>query len=173
MKMVLGGMASLERGLRRVKDGARKELQAAMHTTGLAVQTTAQRKIQRGAKTGTMYYRIPGDKYLSIRAESADGDPVAFVGGAGSHNLSATHRASAPGESPATDTGGLASSIAVVAGSSKVEVGTGLDYGRYLELGTQSIEPRPWLYPSLIENSETYRKALRTLAENAAKAARP
>ena len=61
-----------------------------------------------------------------------------------------THVASAPGNAPNTDTGKLASSIAVEkTGKTEYEIGTNLDYGEHLELGTKFMLPRPWLYPAL------------------------
>lgn len=61
------------------------------------------------------------------------------------------HRASAPGEAPASDTGYLVNSIRtrydVVALTGTVVVGA--EYGRFLEFGTQNMEPRPFLRPAL------------------------
>lgn len=63
------------------------------------------------------------------------------------------HISSLPGEPPHVDTGRLRSSI-----THEVEetlfgiigrVGTNVEYGRYLELGTSKMLPRPWLRPAL------------------------
>lgn len=59
-----------------------------------------------------------------------------------------SHRASAPGEPPATNTGRLANSIDIEAipelTDPTIRVGTGLDYGRHLQYGVPGrIEPRP------------------------------
>lgn len=64
------------------------------------------------------------------------------------------HRASAPGEAPAVDTGTLRASVTHVVDEGKMEglVGTHEDYGLYLEVGTSNIRPRPWLTPSLESN---------------------
>jgi HK97 gp10 family phage protein len=60
------------------------------------------------------------------------------------------HIASAPGNAPNTDTGKLVSSIAVEkTGDTEHEVGTNLDYGEYLEMGTKFMFARPWLIPAL------------------------
>jgi hypothetical protein len=62
---------------------------------------------------------------------------------------SVSHTASKPGDPPAPDTGALRSSIAVVQmDDDTVRVGTGLDYGRFLEFGTKDIEPRPHARPA-------------------------
>jgi HK97 gp10 family phage protein len=76
------------------------------------------------------------------------------------------HRASVKGEPPAIDTGVLRASIMSevktkglgVIGmvgpdvehiASKAEVGTDVNYGLYLELGTSRMQPRPFLRPAL------------------------
>jgi HK97 gp10 family phage protein len=63
------------------------------------------------------------------------------------------HIAAAAGQAPNTDTGKLVASIA----AEKVKdghyvVGTNLDYGAWLELGTSKMLPRPWLEPALRQN---------------------
>jgi HK97 gp10 family phage protein len=76
------------------------------------------------------------------------------------------HIASRPGEPPAIDTGTLRASIMNeveksgmnVTGkvgpdiekiAAKAPVGTNVEYGFYLELGTSKMEPRPFLRPAL------------------------
>lgn len=60
------------------------------------------------------------------------------------------HRASAPGDPPASDTGRLLGSIEMVLfdGGLAAEVGTGLEYGRFLEFGTSKMAARPFLQPA-------------------------
>jgi hypothetical protein len=168
-RLTVKGLDQVQRNLKAAQARLSKGFQDAIHATGLSVQRTAQKKIQSGSRSGTIYYRIPGDKYLTIRAGSTDGTPVAFPGGSGVHNLSLRHQASAPGEPPKTDTGGLVSSIAIVLGSMKAQVGTGLDYGKYLEFGTTRMEPRPWLYPSLMENGDTLKRMVAKYTQDATK----
>ena len=62
------------------------------------------------------------------------------------------HRASAPGEPPAGDTGYLAAQIGhrmEVHGTVVGIVESKASYGLYLELGTRYMEPRPYLRPAL------------------------
>jgi len=62
-----------------------------------------------------------------------------------------THKASAPGQYPASDTGRLASSVNMVLptpGSPVGFVGTDVQYGPWLEFGTSKMAARPWLLPS-------------------------
>lgn len=119
---------------------AEKGLQALVARTAIRVQVDAVRSIQRGPKTGRVYRRG-----------------------------SVTHRASAPGQPPATDTGALASSVARVDGKLEAAVGTGLEYGKHLEFGTSTIKARPWLIPALEKNREFFREGVKKLLEKAAK----
>lgn len=103
-----------------------KALKAQILRGALLVETEAKRSIQTGGKSGKIYRRG-----------------------------SVSHRASAPGEPPATDRGGLVRSITHEerAGGLEVGVGTGLPYGKFLEFGTMHVRPRPWLYPALRKNT--------------------
>ncbi len=66
--------------------------------------------------------------------------------------------ASAPGAYPKSKTGRLERSIAVVLTQAKrttALVGTAQLHGRFLELGTGKMEPRPWLLPSFEDARDT------------------
>ena len=71
-------------------------------------------------------------------------------------NHGVVHQASAPGESPATDTGTLISSIQHWASGDglTVAVGSRLNYATYLEYGTTKMAERPFLGPALDVNRE-------------------
>jgi phage gpG-like protein len=61
---------------------------------------------------------------------------------------------SAPGEPPRKQTGRLRASVTyeVEEASLTARVGTNVEYGKYLELGTKKgIAPRPWLRRALAE----------------------
>ena len=60
------------------------------------------------------------------------------------------HRASAPGEAPANDTGTLVRGIEVRKGQEDFtyEVHSIADYAGYLEYGTSRMAPRPYLQPA-------------------------
>lgn len=93
------------------------------------IQTEAATKISKGRRSGNEYKR--GRK---------------------------THRASAGGEPPKTDTGRLVASIRPIStGFLSAEVGS-LDaiapYGGMLEDGTKNMDARPWLEPTLKENQD-------------------
>jgi len=75
-----------------------------------------------------------------------------------------THRASAPGEYPATDSGRLANSIAYqMHGPREGSVFSDLEYARYLTEGTAHMEARRMLADALTEVLEN-RPATDTLA---------
>jgi len=97
-----------------------------LNAIGLGMLSAAKQKIQRGAKSGTTY-----EKYGPRR----------------------THRSSAPGEAPATDTGGLVNSgfQEMDEGTLEVRVGFAKFYAAFLEFGTRLMAKRPFLLPTVEE----------------------
>ena len=86
------------------------------------IRTEAIKSIQTGAKSGVMYQK---------------------------YNPRREHRASAPGQSPASDTGNLVSKIIVKQKSSDVvHVESNADYSAFLEYGTSKMQPRPFMFPA-------------------------
>lgn len=79
-----------------------------------------------------------------------------------------THKASAPGQFPMSDTGRLAANVEfeVANKSRKVAVvGTNIQYGAFLEFGTSKMAARPWLMPSFRKASEGVAKELKAKLE--------
>lgn len=75
---------------------------------------------------------------------------------------------SAPGEPPHKQTGRLRASVAyeVDEGTLTGRVGTNVDYGKYLELGTKrGIAPRPWLRRALAESYGKIQEILANIGE--------
>jgi len=120
----------------------KKELNAAISDSAFLIENKAKHRIQRGPKTGRLYKR--GKKY---------------------------HRASAPGESPATDKGFLVRSIHTNRNSKALsaEIGSNLKYAPYSERGTIKMKPRPWLEPSLRESVPQIEKLISKAIERAFK----
>jgi len=67
---------------------------------------------------------------------------------------------SRPGDPPFKQTGHLRRSIAWEINGIVGRVGTNLDYGRFLELGTRRMAARPWLRRSLLEKQAEIQKIL-------------
>ena len=89
---------------------------------GQLIRGEAIKSIQSGAKSGVMYQK---------------------------YNPRREHRASAPGQSPASDTGNLVSKITVKQKSlNVVHVESNADYSSFLEYGTSKMEARPFMFPA-------------------------
>jgi len=89
---------------------------------GQLIRTEAIKSIQTGAKSGVMYQK---------------------------YNPRREHRASAPGQSPASDTGNLVNKIIVKQKSSDVvHVESNANYSAFLEYGTSKMQPRPFMLPA-------------------------
>jgi len=89
---------------------------------GQLIRAEAIKSIQTGAKSGVMYQM---------------------------YNPRREHRASAPGQAPASDTGNLVSKITVKQKSlNVVHVESNADYSAYLEYGTSKMEARPFMFPA-------------------------
>ncbi len=139
------GLDDLERKLRRYGREAEKVLDDSLEHAAIETRDRASRSIMKGPKTGAVYT----DVFATI-----NGKVVPVKSRADVPNLGAVHQASAPGQAPATDTGRLANSIAWAPVQGGYAVGTGEDYGRWLELGTSRILPRPWLQPAAQEAAD-------------------
>ena len=83
------------------------------------------------------------------------------------YNPSRTHRASAAGSAPASDTGTLVSGITTSVGVEKdALVGKisayapsgGKNYALFLEFGTQDMEARPFMQPALDKSAKRIRQ---------------
>jgi hypothetical protein len=128
----LEGEAQLLAALRKLGADAEAEASKAVQATALEIRGDIVKRYQRGPKTGREYTRG-----------------------------NVTHRASAPGEAPATDTGRLASATEYsMTGKLSAEVNNSVIYGPMLEFGTQSIEPRPAWRPAVQEAAPKFNKRL-------------
>lgn len=108
------------------------------------IRGEAIKSIQQGSKSGIVY-----EKYNPRR----------------------THRASAPGEAPASDTGNLVSKITVKQKSKNVtNVLSNADYSAFLEYGTSKMEPRPFMLPAFEKSKKpildaTFTRVVRKIEE--------
>ena len=89
---------------------------------GQLIRGEAIKSIQSGAKSGVLYQM---------------------------YNPRREHRASAPGQAPASDTGNLVSKIIVKQKSKNItNVESNADYSAFLEYGTSKMDPRPFMLPA-------------------------
>lgn len=150
VKIELDGLDKLLADLQRLGAAGEEVVEDTITDLVLDTHQKAVDGIQRGPKTGTIYYRIydPETGWTNIYAGDSEGYITSIKGPA---NLSPTHQASESGQYPATDTGRLASNVRYElpqGGNMVGRVGTNIQYGAYLEFGTSQMDARPWLLPS-------------------------
>ena len=111
---------------------------------GQLIRTEAIKSIQTGAKSGVIYQM---------------------------YNPRREHRASAPGQSPASDTGNLVSQIIVKQKTRNItNVESNANYSAFLEYGTSKMQPRPFMLPAFEKSKKpildaTFRRVVRKIEE--------
>ena len=120
-KIKIKGLEPTLKNLRLLQNGLDKELTNVLRGGGQLIRGEAIRSIQTGPKSGRTY-----EKYNPRR----------------------THKASAPGQAPASDTGNLVSQIMSVADGKNTLVESRAEYSKFLEFGTSKMLPRPFLFPA-------------------------
>jgi hypothetical protein len=132
--------------LGKLPQRAKREIQKAVVKSANIIRNNAVERVQKGPASGRTYKRGKGR----------------------------THVASAPGESPATDFGFLASNIAVQLEGDKMAADIGVfgaiitdkkgerprNYAIDLEFGTSRVQPRPFLQPASEESRIFVLKAM-------------
>ena len=100
---------------------------------GQLIRGEAVKSIQQGSKSGVVY-----EKYNPRRS----------------------HRASAPGEAPASDTGNLVSKIIVKQKTKDItNVESNANYSAFLEYGTSKMQPRPFMLPAFEKSKKPITEA--------------
>jgi HK97 gp10 family phage protein len=112
-------------------EAIKRAVQRGIEDGARLMESGAKKRVQRGSKTGEIY-----EKYNPRR----------------------THTASAPGESPATDTGFLASNITIESKELEAWIIAKAKYSAWLEFGTSKIKPRPFMFPAYEENKRNVQK---------------
>ena len=138
IQVVWRGAEDTEAGLRMLPAKARRGAIKGLEAISLLLQNRARRGIQKGPKTGRLYRR-----------------------------RAIPHRASAPGEFPATDTGFLVTSVIAHVDMESLEavLSSGILYAKWLELGTRKMSPRPFLVPTLKSVSKDAPRLLKKTIE--------
>jgi len=164
IKISVENTDAVQQAIKLYGEKAENYIAAVVKKAALEINRNVQSAIFGPPKTGHVYFRIPGEKYMTIRQGSADGPIVAVFRASGKQNLSLTHRSSAPGEAPANDVGTLASSLYYKQETKlSAEIGSRLPYAYWLEFGTTKIKPRPSWVPA----TENYAPEFRRLIEDA------
>lgn len=90
------------------------------------------------------------DRQMALKAQAARAIIIEQLSQPGSGRQYGRHRASAPGDSPAVDTGRLRQSIGVQkVAQGHYRVGTNVQYAPLLEFGTRKMAARPFMRPAL------------------------
>ena len=116
------GVQDATKALEKVKEDLENNMQEVLLGGGQLIRGEAIRSIQSGAKSGKTYKR---------------------------YNPTRTHKSSAPGEAPASDTGNLVRNIRVKQKTQDiVTVESRASYSKFLEYGTSKMQARPFLFPA-------------------------
>jgi len=110
-------------------------------TTHQSNRDSVRRQIRRGVKRNVTAAAYLWDGAMKEAIAESGSGRVYQRGGV-------RHRASAPGEPPATDTGYLLNSVDTQVEGLQAKVGNTAEYALYLERGTQHIAPRPFVRES-------------------------
>ena len=121
IKITVSGLEKALEVLRKAETELQEPIKDTLKGGAQLIRGEAIKSIQSGSKTGRTYKR---------------------------YNPTRTHRASAPGEAPASDTGNLVSNIMVQEKGDSIEVQSNAEYSKFLEYGTSKMEARPFLFPA-------------------------
>ena len=124
IKATVVGSVEIQANLNKISSAAKQLISHAVFKGVADVEKEAKLSIQRGGKSGIVYQRYSPKR---------------------------THRSSAPGEPPASDTGYLVNNIKRKMDMDKLggEVRSRANYSKYLEYGTSKMMPRPFMFPAL------------------------
>ena len=121
MTFKFSGVEDATKALEKVKEDLDQDMKEILLGGGQLIRGEAVRSIQQGSKSGKTYKK---------------------------YNPTRTHKASAPGEAPASDTGFLVSNIRVKEQKDVVVVSSEASYSKFLEFGTSKMLARPFLFPA-------------------------
>lgn len=131
----------------------RRAVELTLKGAAQLVANDAKRAVARGPKTGRLYTtRFATNRQTGRIFPTEPRVP---------------HRASAPGEAPATDTGKLLSSIVGDAQGLKAWVEARSVYAPWLEYGTRHMQARPFMLPAIEANRQRVGDLIRAAVSSA------
>jgi len=139
------GIVKLSATFRGMSNAIRPEVARVVHAYAQKIRSDAINSMRRSTPSGRLY------KIKGKRSKARD------------------HRASAPGQPPAVDTGRLWSSIGVDVRNDGLaaDIGPTVFYGKYLELGTKKMAPRPFMEPAMEANEGPFLRAIQAAIDRA------
>lgn len=129
LRVQIEGIGELRAAMRGLEAQLDEAVGDAIAETALAMERDVVMRIRSGPASGRIYKR----------------------GGV-------SHRASAPGEAPMSDTAALMGSVYSDIGPMSATVGSRLAYSAYLEYGTRRMAPRPVWTPIAEEQADLLRQ---------------
>ncbi len=135
----LTGTEEVIKALRKIGAKADAAIEAAVKGAAQDIRSRAQFAIAKPPKTGIIYTNKKKGR---------------------------SHRASAPGEAPATDTGRLRQTIIANLSGKTAEVIANAEYAAALEFGTKNMEPRPFMVPAMEATRPSFNRALSKIISN-------
>lgn len=168
----------LQKQLQSFLNEAGDRIEFATHKAVENIKNRASNMIQAGGRTGHVY-----EWEVDLPGKKGDEHGPGFIGWWKAPNGRwlplklrwKPHTASAPGEPPRADKGGLDDSLAYGLISKAPhpvgEVGSTINYGLFLETGTRYMDARPYLEPSSEEEVPLYIEAIENALEQARKKA--
>lgn len=171
MKITMRGIPALQQQIKQLKE-VREELRGAIAGAALAVEKQMKVLVQKGPKSGRLYRRgsikraaTKARRALGLRRVA--GNPNRVIVGA------TFHRASAPGEAPASDTGRLVASLTHTIAPDGLTATIGVHdvsrvkYAPALEFGTRRMAARPFVVRALREKQEEVEQRVQQGVERA------
>ena len=112
--------------------------------------------------------RAKASLLVQVTAFEIQADAMESMTGGRSGRMYGAHRASAPGETPAIDTGLLVNTIGVSQpfgpdADLKAIVSANAEYAPHLEFGTKNMAPRPFLRPAFDRARPGFEDGMRSL----------
>jgi HK97 gp10 family phage protein len=153
MATTVTGLREITAALQATHTALHRALGTAVAGAALLVESEMKRSLQQGPKSGRLYRR---GSITKTRTKGLAGLGLRRVKGQANRVIAGAnfHRASAPGEAPATDTGYLVNHISAAIDQPRLRALVGVQdvsvviYAPMLEFGTIHMAARPFVAPA-------------------------